>query len=132
MPRKVFLYTLSLKDICVKIYCSSSFYPVLLISNSTNGEMDESCGSVYFPTSVDEFNKIMHQVSHRNSNHFFCNINDILILNSNVIVNHVCTCANISYTNTPILSFPLFSSCSFLAGLTQIWHFSPCRMCQIV
>ena len=22
--------------------------------------MDESCGSVYFPTSINEFNKIMH------------------------------------------------------------------------
>ena len=32
------------------------------ISNFSNGEMDESCGSVYFPTSVNEFNKIMHQL----------------------------------------------------------------------
>ena len=60
-------------------YCSWNFYTVLLISNFTNGEMDESCGSVYFPTSVNEFNKIMHQLSHgTTSDYLFCHINDIL------------------------------------------------------
>ena len=91
MPRKVFLYTLFLKDICVKIYCSSSFYPVLLISNSTNGEMDESCGSVYFPTSVNEFNKIMHQLSHGTTEYIFAILMTFFTLNSKFVVYNLCT-----------------------------------------
>ena len=48
-----------------------SFYIVLRRPNSPNREMDESCGRVFFPTSnINEFNKIMHKLSHSTSNHF--------------------------------------------------------------
>ena len=66
-------------------FCSSNSYPVLLISNFTNGEMDESCGSVYFPTSVNEFNKIIHQLSHGTTEYIFAILMTFLTLNSKFV-----------------------------------------------
>ena len=83
--------------------------------------MDESCGSVYFPTSINEFNKIMHQLSQSILFRFFLPLilptNGILTLNSKVILYNAYNCIHctqcmqlyILYTSKPILFFVPFS-----------------------